>query len=223
MAASLSAGPAVSTTLTGRQARESRLRVRVSGCSRLEATPGCLSTQAARGAHRSRARSHVTTRHRSYLFPSSRWKCTVPGEQSHHVATAARKRDVIRALPRIIDMQVQYYRSVPVGPARRPKSPRCGRLRGRNSLTLLVTVDCCSTPPTPGRRLGSGFARRSSPASKLKILPDSSLPAEGPAEAGTDCWAAAILAVTRSATSSLSYSAGADRHQPGDFRRVQSP
>ena len=86
-----------------------------------------------------------------------------------------------------------------------------------------MAVDRCSTPPTPGHRLGSGFARRSSPASNLKIPPDSSLPGEGPAEAGTDCWAAAILAVTRSATSSLSYSAGADRHQPGDFRRVQSP
>ena len=48
-----------------------------------------------------------------------------------------------------------------------------------------MTLDRCSTPPDLGRRLGSGLARRSSPASKLKILPDRSLLAEGPAEAGT--------------------------------------
>ena len=50
---------------------------------------------------------------------------------------------------------------------------------------MLVVVDRFSTPPDPGRRLGSGLARHSSPASKLKILPDRSLLAEGPAEAGT--------------------------------------
>jgi hypothetical protein len=50
---------------------------------------------------------------------------------------------------------------------------------------LLVAVDRHSTPPEPGRRLGSSLARHSSPASKLKVLPDRSLLAEGPAEAGT--------------------------------------
>ena len=48
-----------------------------------------------------------------------------------------------------------------------------------------MAVERCSTLPDPGRRLGSGLARRSTPASKLKILPDRSLLAEGPAEAGT--------------------------------------
>ena len=48
-----------------------------------------------------------------------------------------------------------------------------------------MAVDRYSTPPEPGRRLGSSLARHSSPASKLKILPDRSLLAEGPAEAGT--------------------------------------
>ena len=70
-----------------------------------------------------------------------------------------------------------------------------------------MTVERCSTLPDPGRRLGSGLARRSSPASKLKILPDRSLLAEGPAEVGTGLLGSAILAVTRSTMSSLSYSA----------------
>ena len=60
----------------------------------------------------------------------------------------------------------------------------CGHLRGPNCLTLLVAADRDSTPLDPGRRSCSGLARRSSPASKLKILPDRSLLAEGPAEAG---------------------------------------
>ena len=54
-----------------------------------------------------------------------------------------------------------------------------------------MTLDRCSTPPDLCRSLCSGLARRSSPASKLKILPDRSLLAEGPAEAG------ARLLVTR--------------------------